>query len=71
LDVVNEQIHAGGSNSQGLDSIHVKHALTAPKLEVEGGGQVKATGGKNSQGTDSVHIQHALSTFFIQIYIFF
>lgn len=61
LGVVNEQIHAGGANSQGLDSVHVKHALSAPKLEVEGGGQVKATGGKNAQGMESIHIQHALN----------
>lgn len=62
LNVVNEQIHAGGANSQGLDSVQVKHAMTAPKLDVEGGGQIKATGGKNAQGADSIHIQHALST---------
>ena len=63
LDVVNEQIYASGAgSSQGLDSVQMQHAITAPKLSVEGGGQIKATGGKNAQGSDSVHIQHALST---------
>lgn len=59
---MNEQIHAGGSNSQGLDSVHLKHAMAAPKIAVESGGQIKTTGGKNSQGADSIHIQHALRT---------